>query len=97
MKRAMTNAARALVMLAAIVTLAPTVAHIAEIADTATRQVPTKAPPAPGDDSDKKAKHTPFVKRMFKDFRPAQCKSQDRGAPNTSWPVRGDAAVSFCR
>jgi hypothetical protein len=37
------------------------------------------------------------VKDLFKDLRPGACKPTMLSAPNTSWPARGDAAISFCR
>ena len=38
------------------------------------------------------------VKDYFKDFRPGSCKaSTTQNAPNTTWPARGDTAISFCR
>jgi hypothetical protein len=40
---------------------------------------------------------TGWMKKTFKDFRPGSCKAPVRGAPNTSWPARGEAAVSFCQ
>jgi hypothetical protein len=39
-----------------------------------------------------------LVRDYFKDFRPGVCKSSaTKTAPNTSWPARGDTAVTFCR
>jgi hypothetical protein len=97
MRKESASAARALVMLVAIVASGPADPQIVHIADTPSTPAAGKAPNAAGGDADKKVKQTPFVKKVFKDLRPGQCKSPDRGAPNTSWPVRGDAAVSFCR
>jgi hypothetical protein len=38
------------------------------------------------------------IRDYFKDFRPGACKSPGAAtAPNTSWPARGDTAVTFCR
>ena len=38
------------------------------------------------------------VKDYFKDFRPGSCKAPTtQNAPNTTWPARGDTAISFCR
>ncbi len=38
------------------------------------------------------------VKDYFKEFRPGSCKvTTTPGAPNGSWPARGDNAISFCR
>jgi hypothetical protein len=38
------------------------------------------------------------VRDYFKDFRPGSCKAPAaQNAPKTSWPARGDNAVSFCR
>lgn len=37
------------------------------------------------------------VKDLLKDVRPGTCRMTTSSAPGTSWPARGDAAVSFCR
>jgi len=37
------------------------------------------------------------MKGLFKDLRPGSCKSTAPVPPNTSWPARGEAAISFCR
>jgi hypothetical protein len=42
-------------------------------------------------------KPTPGVKGLLKDLRPGTCKSTALAPPNTSWPARGEAAISFCR
>jgi hypothetical protein len=34
---------------------------------------------------------------LLKDVRPRTCRTTTSTAPSTSWPARGDAAVSFCR
>jgi hypothetical protein len=36
------------------------------------------------------------MQKMFKDFRP-NCKSQPARRPTSSWPSRGEAAISVCR
>ena len=36
------------------------------------------------------------VQKMFKDFRPG-CRSLPARKPTSSWPSRGEAAVSVCR
>jgi len=43
-----------------------------------------------------KKRHWP-VKKLFKDMRPGACKTTARNVPGSSWPARGEAAVSLCR
>jgi hypothetical protein len=37
------------------------------------------------------------MKKLFKDMRPGACKTTTRNVPGSSWPARGEAAVSLCR
>ena len=71
--------------------------------ETATRDAPNKQVIRPAiswtslDQIDKNVeKLSTTMQKMFKDFRPG-CRSLPARRPTSSWPSRGETAVSVCR
>jgi hypothetical protein len=59
---------------------------------------PTNAPPKNAREDGRTENKADSLKGLFKDFKAGSCRAQASPmVPSSSWPARGDAAITVCR